>query len=258
MIRAHELIDALRNNHVFSPDDAAFQGMRADFAEFASDAVKFHGGSIGNVPTASNEAVIRETARRLPYQNMYVEFDGEVGPLIFLLVEHDDGWSAFAFSRSRTADGGGPVWSTPGYEHVFPYDQSRAAQSLAISELVLNEVTPDDVWPYGSFICRFVAALNCSNVITIENPAPEKLNKKRVKAGKQPLYSYKTLHLSIPDMARNGGAGAGTHASPRVHLRRGHIRRLESKSVWVNPCVVGDKRSGVVMKDYAVTFRADA
>jgi len=31
----------------------------------------------------------------------------------------------------------------------------------------------------------------------------------------------------------------GTHESPRAHFRRGHIRHLEERVVWVRPCFVG-------------------
>jgi hypothetical protein len=48
-------------------------------------------------------------------------------------------------------------------------------------------------------------------------------------------------------------ASGGTHASPRVHLRRGHIRRLPGKNIWVNATIVGNSDLGVVIKDYSVT-----
>lgn len=105
-------------------------------------------------------------------------------------------------------------------------------------------------------IMQLCAALNCSNVSTETLPAPKFLNKKRAKSGKPPLFEYKILKVdTTPTATRQSIPGGGTHASPRVHLRRGHIRRLPVKSVWVQPCVVGDKSRGVVMKDYAVTRR---
>lgn len=36
-------------------------------------------------------------------------------------------------------------------------------------------------------------------------------------------------------------AVGSSHSGPGVHLRRGHIRRLKTKNVWVNACVVGNK-----------------
>ena len=48
-------------------------------------------------------------------------------------------------------------------------------------------------------------------------------------------------------------AKGGTHASPRQHDRRGHLRRLKSgKNVWVKPHKVGDPSKGVVFHDYRI------
>jgi hypothetical protein len=103
-------------------------------------------------------------------------------------------------------------------------------------------------------ILNFLSALNCSNAEALDDDLPhEKLNKSRIKKGKTPLFSYKVLtintqtsHVSSPTTAQ------GKHNSPRVHLRRGHIRKLPDKNVWVNSCVVGDKKSGIIHKEYLV------
>ena len=96
--------------------------------------------------------------------------------------------------------------------------------------------------------------LGCSNVDTADNPAPAALNRKRARTGKFPIFTHKTLVI-VADAKRHEKANrGGTHTSPRVHLRRGHIRRLgESRRVWVQPCVVGSKH-GVVTKDYKVVM----
>lgn len=97
------------------------------------------------------------------------------------------------------------------------------------------------------------SVINCANVTTAEVPAPAALNKKRREKGKQPFFSYKVLQLT-EDRKSSGQSGAkGQHNSPRMHLRRGHLRRLENKVVWVRPAMVNaESRSGVVLKDYAV------
>jgi len=105
---------------------------------------------------------------------------------------------------------------------------------------------------YADMIVDFCNMVNCSNIIYMDNPAPEKLNKKRVKKGKQPLYSYKTLHIKTDTRTVNKNNQGGTHASPRVHFRRGHIRQLANNSIWVQPCMVGSKELGMVHKGYRV------
>ena len=96
--------------------------------------------------------------------------------------------------------------------------------------------------------------IGCANVETVDHAPPAALNKKRARTGKFPILTHKTLVI-VADAKRHEKANlGGTHTSPRVHLRRGHIRRVgESRRVWVQPCVVGSKH-GVVTKDYKVVM----
>jgi len=105
-------------------------------------------------------------------------------------------------------------------------------------------------------VSAFLSALNCNNVSSVENKPPEKLQKKRAKRGKTPLFSYWTLHLDAPGnkQQKPGETNDPTRKRPpRLHLRRGHIRQYKpGQFTWVNPCVVGDKKAGMVNKDYYV------
>ena len=102
---------------------------------------------------------------------------------------------------------------------------------------------------------QFLAAINASNVGTQEIPAPKQLNEKRKKKGKVPFYPYKIL--DIGSATAEGSGGGGSHASPRTHLRRGHLRRLGErfggKVLWINATVVNSKtESGPVSQVYKV------
>ena len=100
------------------------------------------------------------------------------------------------------------------------------------------------------------SVINCANVTTAEIAAPATLNKKRQANGKQPFFTYKVLQLSDERREVGKGGVGGSHASPRMHLRRGHLRRLESKVIWVRPSMVNaGSNAGVVLKDYAVQPR---
>ena len=97
-------------------------------------------------------------------------------------------------------------------------------------------------------------ALACSNVSSSAAlPAPEKLNKKRLKKGREPLFEYHVLSVDT-HAANSAGGGAGEGGgSVRPHLRRGHIRRLrDDKIVWVNMAMVNAAKKGFVAKDYRV------
>lgn len=100
-------------------------------------------------------------------------------------------------------------------------------------------------------VMGLITALTCRNVEQRILPAPEALNKKRLKANKRPFFSYKVLTLKNENQ-QIMAPGSGSHASPRVHLRRGHIRRLEGRTVWINASVVGNKSLGMIQKDYRI------
>ena len=78
------------------------------------------------------------------------------------------------------------------------------------------------------------------------------INTARAKKGKGPLkFTWHTVTIG-PRIDPQGSKG-GTHASPRLHDRRGHWRTTASgKRVWVRDCKVGDASKGVVFKDYKI------
>lgn len=99
-------------------------------------------------------------------------------------------------------------------------------------------------------IAQFLSALHCTNVFRQRHPPSEKLQKARTKRGKAPLFSYWTLQLGQKN--ERGESLGGTHASPRVHLRRGHPRQYApGKYTWVQPHAVGHRELGMVHKDYS-------
>ena len=79
------------------------------------------------------------------------------------------------------------------------------------------------------------------------------INKKRIAKGKPPLqYDWHTVAVK-PAQPKSEPKG-GTHASPRLHDRRGHWRTYKSGNrVWVKSCKVGDGIKGSVFKDYKIS-----
>jgi len=100
----------------------------------------------------------------------------------------------------------------------------------------------------------FLIAKSCSNVYIKNNGPQNKINKKRIKNGKLPFYSYKTLEIKVPLIVKHSDSvdcEKNKRNSPRIHLRQGHRRRLgNGKTIWVNHCMVGSKKRGFVHKDY--------
>ncbi len=76
-------------------------------------------------------------------------------------------------------------------------------------------------------------------------------NRRKMQQGKAPTYDWTTVYIE-PAKPRSNSKG-GTHASPRLHDRRGHLRRLTTgKNVWVKACKVGDASKGAIFHDYKI------
>lgn len=98
-------------------------------------------------------------------------------------------------------------------------------------------------------VTNLCTMLGLNNVKTIVESAGSKLNVKRERSGKLPLYSYKVLNVDgeLWGTSSQHGDGAGF----RSHMRRGHIRRLdENRRVWVRATLVHGKIPGFVDKEY--------
>lgn len=93
------------------------------------------------------------------------------------------------------------------------------------------------VW--GAIQC-FVAAYGLLHMKQYDRhdvPAPEKLNRKRERSGKEPISQR--IEIRLNPQYRTMKAPGGTHASPRPHWRRGHVRTLASgRRVPVSPHLV--------------------
>ena len=107
-------------------------------------------------------------------------------------------------------------------------------------------------------VLELCEALTCSNVEigTLQEASPK--NNKRIMQGKLPILETKTLVINTHRQAGAGRGGGGSHTSPRQHLRRGHIRFLQSdryknkqgQKIWINSTVVGNE--GKIDKTYEV------
>lgn len=128
---------------------------------------------------------------------------------------------------------------------LLQHESEYTSLQLAVDNDSIDEVIS---------VVNFCAIMNCNNVDTQLLPASEKLNKKRIANGKLPMFDYHVLVLNPTEIAANASKGGnGTHASPRLHLRRGHIRRLtDGRVTWVNAALIGNKEQGVVEKSYKV------
>lgn len=212
----------------------------AEVKHKAENAVCFWLGDLDGVCQLS---IIPELCR-LPYQTCWFEMEmvTSVGKMITaaLVTETEDGELHFV-SVTRV----GREWALDGVAHgsyAAPEMEMLPVDAASLVQLRHN------IYAVGAFL----SALHCSNVGRAEHLVDAKLQKARVSRGKPPLYSYWTLNLAgLQDGSQSLG---GTHAGPRVHLRRGHPRQYAvGKWTWVHAHAVGNKALGVVNKDYSAS-----
>jgi len=101
--------------------------------------------------------------------------------------------------------------------------------------------------------------LSCKNIGTEQHDPPLRLNRKRQKSGKQPLFTYHTLVLK-PVGKRQESIPKHLWEN-RIHLQRGHFKTYTAEKplfghitgrFWWQPHVRGRNKEGIVMKDYVV------
>jgi hypothetical protein len=214
-----------------------------------NQAQKFMLGNIDNIPEGHPDTI----NLKLPFTIITIEgislaTDGMYVKNFFLVVDRGDTVSIVPFQFSNTLKrwfcvgiGGNIDKETLDYRSfVDPQQLEYMSQETKLRYLHYS----------FTVLVRFLAAIACNNVFTEKITPSQKLQKKRKKKKKLPFFSYYILKIKTSKNYKNRGSG-GIHASPRVHLRRGHIRRLDRyRTTWVQPCVVGDKSKGMVTKDY--------
>ena len=98
-----------------------------------------------------------------------------------------------------------------------------------------------------------VGLLNSKGLERTERPAPERLNKHRIRAGKPSISDV--IEIRVPSSHAYGTAfdAEQLRLSPRPHFRRGHVRRTAERLVMVRPTWVLGEGRHIIPKNYRVT-----
>lgn len=136
---------------------------------------------------------------------------------------------------------------------------SKAAQARGVSKEQALLDFMGEATAIMVVVLEVLEALACSNVHAERNRStPPAVNARRIRDGKTPLYDDWVLTIDAPTALDEAtgeplprGAQSG-RASPRQHLRRGHIRiyKATGKRVWINAMVVSAGSDGTVTKTY--------
>ena len=169
--------------------------------------------------------------------------DGGERILLFSFVQPPTGiWAMCPYSCVLILNDG------PGF-NLFLADDPATTQMLKIGRTV-NQLTGDFLEDAQAWM-NLCLLLNVHNTARVSIDPPERLNKARVKSGKQPLQSYHVLEIG-GDRWDSPYVNVGTGSGKRSHLRRGHVRHLGGdRLTWIRDTVVKGSRAGFVHKDYA-------
>ena len=89
----------------------------------------------------------------------------------------------------------------------------------------------------------------------------KKKSRLQMARGRNRLYDYHTLTLDLNEVRKLGEPKGGTHASPVMHTRRGHMRRYRdehgnvTKEVFIGEMVINPTSEGFTEKEYHVSAK---
>ncbi|WP_413460706.1 hypothetical protein [Herbaspirillum huttiense] len=163
----------------------------------------------------------------------------------------------FWFHRNHIELQGTAITKGLGYAHSYPSLFAGFYDRFKDDPDALKDEIHEELKIGMDTLIEFCLTVNCENVRQSVIPASEILNKRRVERGDKPFDTYRVL--TIPGSGSRGASvSADFHASPRLHIRRGHLRRLASgKVTWVRHTLVGDANRGVAEKSYKVSVQQE-
>jgi hypothetical protein len=131
-------------------------------------------------------------------------------------------------------------------------------RDLDTGEYADDTLTAKEAKCVGEFRADITAAIQCCHSLRAGASFDEKKetsSARRWKFDKRGVGGFTYHVLKIPSHPRESreSTGGGSHASPRFHIRRHHIRKLPTGTLtFVRQCFVGDKLHGAVQKSYEV------
>lgn len=214
-------------------------------------------------PTKTALNFIQEA--NLPYPSIVIELESEAVDkhqncdMIVVAKQVDEFINIYAYNKTDT-------WQI--MEHDCDADLihiqfNRLSFESRLIGFDYSKLDEDQISSMGNWflgvplraVLNLLCTLSCTNTEISDHPvkASKLKNDLRKKKKKLPFFEFKilTIDSSNPKNQSNTNSN-GTHSGKRLHLRRGHIRKLPKGNIWVNSCVVGDKSKGSIEKEYLV------
>lgn len=200
---------------------------------------------VGQLERASDQQVPIDTLLQLPFARVGIAgLDQEKKPFSIWLTQGD----ASVVVAGCTLD--------PPNLFFKPFVYLNTDEGLKYYQKD-KEVKRETIMPYFRIVVATLIRLEQASAGYRATANDSFINRKRKAKGKNAMTFDWTLVEIKPVVVKSDHQG-GTHASPRLHDRRGHWRTYKAtgKRVWVKDCKVGDSSKGMVFKDYKIRGEA--
>ena len=194
---------------------------------------------VGQLERQADKQVRIDTLMKLPFQRIGVAgLDTEGKPFSLWLAAAQDSVIVAGCTLSKP------------YLYFKPFAYIQTDEGLKYYQKN-KEIPKETIMPYFRMVVAILIRLTQASAGYRAAVQDTFINKKRQAKGKSAMTFDWHLVDIRPAILKSDGQG-GTHASPRLHDRRGHWRTYKStgKRVWVKDCKVGDANKGMVFKNY--------
>lgn len=220
------------------------------------DKPTFEFGDVGVVDTSVGTSLVgyaNELARNgmfhLPFEKMVISFNARNVAHVTICAEEHDGiifLSIFTVDSQKKFASHGKVCMRSDDNGILMQVVSCKVPG-GYTDKVKGQIVnyTENIFP--TWVIGLMAMLEAKGVEQRLTPAPKKLNKRRTAAGKPPIGEVREIFIRVGGVSyrTSGEAEIGSHRSPRLHWRRGHVRRLPSGELThVRPCLVGERVGG--------------
>lgn len=215
----------------------------SELVKLAPDPELYHWFDVGDMPLEAG-FVADDELFCLPYERTVV-------------VGRDADGSKFMMSLIGGGESvavGGLLFVGHYPQDITPFSFVNTTDGIRVYGVKGEPPSKAQYMPVMAIVATFLRGLQKPTQAHVPVARKSLINSKRAAKGKGPvLFDWHTVEVApaTQKMPHQGG----THASPRLHDRRGHWRTMKKsgKRVWVRDCKVGDASKGVVFKDYEVT-----
>jgi hypothetical protein len=122
-----------------------------------------------------------------------------------------------------------------------------------LPEATLRHSSLSDWLGEGAFALAVLALLNTKNIVQVGSVDRSKINRARIRRGKEPFFTYKMLQISNKVLTREFSHDAEDgDRKLRAHFVRGHFKVRKSGVFFWSSFVRGDLKNGFADKGYQV------